>query len=419
MRAHRTTSLSAVLGVLAMPCALASGFQLQEQSASGLGVAYSGMAVAGQDASTVFWNPAAMSLIAGSQAALAIDYVVPEFRFTSAGAPPTGSTYNAFGNGGDGGVSAVVPALYAKLALTSRASLGLAVNAPFGLSTQWNAQWAGMFHAIKSEVDTVNINPSVSYRINDVLSLGAGVSYERLRATLTQGVTPLLPSAQARVDGSDWSWGWNAGALLELNSGTHIGLAYRSSIGYRLSGTLAFNNAAFSALDSGATASLRLPSVASIAISQSLGTRVRALADFTRTQWDSVQQLTIVATSGPAVGQPVSNEQLSFSNSWRAGLGLEYRAAEPWLLRAGVAYDRSPVQDAFRTPRLPDNDRKWLAVGARFMPEQHFAFDVGYAYLWVQSAASELGSAGPVPGALRGTYDLKTSIVGAQVTYSF
>jgi long-chain fatty acid transport protein len=110
---------------------------------------------------------------------------------------------------------------------------------------------------------------------------------------------------------------------------------------------------------------------------------------------------------------------LNFQSSWRTGVGAEYQASRLWMVRVGGAYDRTPVQDAFRTPRLPDSDRKWLAVGARFEPDERWLFDFGYAYLWVNRAASNLDSAGPVPGTLRGSYTANTHILGAQVSMRF
>ncbi|HYL02680.1 MAG TPA: outer membrane protein transport protein [Steroidobacteraceae bacterium] len=407
--------VSGLIGALASATALASGFQLQEQSASGLGVAYSGMAAAVQDGSTVFWNPAGMSQLGGSGLAVAADYVIPSFKFTSAG-----SAFDAFGNGGDGGVSSLVPAVYGYTAITPQLSLGLGVNAPFGLSTEWHSPWAGMFYGIRSKVETLNINPVVSWKVNQFLSIGGGVSYEQLKATLTQGLTPLIPSAQGRVDGSDWGWGWNLGALVDFGQGTTLGATYRSAIGYTITGNLGFNNAAFAALAAGISARLRLPQIFSVALSQKLTPQLRLLADFTETGWDSISALTIIATNGPAAGTPVSNTPLNFKNSWRVGAGLEYQLNPQWLLRGGVAYDQAPVQDAFRNPRLPDNDRTWLAVGARFEPAAGWAIDAGYAYLRVKNGTSELATAGPpFPDSLMGTYRANVSVLGLQASFHF
>ena len=397
----------------------AAGFQLQEQSASGLGVAYSGMPATAQDAGVVFWNPAAMSLLPGTHVAAAVHYIKTSFDFTSAGAPPGGSTYNALGDGGDAGGGNWVPALYGKMALNPKLSAGLAVNAPFGLKTEWNSPWAGMFHGVRSEVKSLNINPAIGYQVNQYLSLGAGVSYERLKATLTNGVTPLIPTAQGRLHGSDWAYGWNVGALVDFGQGTRVGLTYRSAIDFTLSGDLTFNDASLAALASSVEVDLKVPQTAALGVSHEFTPGLRALADYTWTGWDSVQALNIIATSGAFAGQPVRTLALNFRNSWRAGAGLEYQLTPTWLLRGGLAYDRAPVQDAFRTPRLPDEDRKWLAAGVRFQPNAPWSVDIGYAHLWVKSASSSLAPAGAVPGALRGGYESDTNILAAQASMHF
>jgi long-chain fatty acid transport protein len=406
---------SGLLAALASTAVLASGFQLQEQSASGLGVAYSGMAAAVQDGSTVFWNPAGMSQLGGSGLSVAAEYIIPSFKFTDAG-----SAYSAFGSGGDAGVASLVPAFYGYTTMTSQLTLGLAVNAPFGLSTDWDSQWAGMFYGIKSKVETLNINPALSWKVNQFLSLGGGVSYERLRATLTQGVTPLNPTVQGRIDGDDWRWGWNLGALMDFGQGTTIGATYRSAISYTITGNLGFNNAALAGQASGIKAGLRLPQTFSFGLSQKLTPQLRLLADYTKTDWDTIDTLTVTATSGPAAGFPVSVTPLNFKNSWRVGAGLEYRVNPQWLLRGGAAYDRAPVQDAYRNPRLPDNDRTWLAVGARFEPSAGWSIDAGYAYLWVKNGPSELATAGPpFPDSLNGTYRASVNVLGLQASLKF
>jgi long-chain fatty acid transport protein len=397
----------------------AAGFQLQEQTASGLGVAYAGMPAAAQDAGVVFWNPAAMPLLPGTRAAAAAHFIKTSFDFRSAGPLPEGSTYDRFGDGGNAGGGSWVPALYGKMSISPRLSVGLAINAPFGLSTEWHGPWAGTFHGLTSEVETLNINPAIGYRLGSHLSIGAGVSYQRLEATLTNGVTPLLPAAQGELQGEDWAYGWNVGALIEFGQGTRVGLTYRSAISYSIEGDLTFDDAALVGLASGVKADLKLPPTVAVGVSHQINPSLRALADFTWTGWDSIQALTVIATSGTREGQAVSNTALNFENGWRAGAGMEYQFRQEWLLRGGVAYDRSPVQDEFRTPRLPDENRTWLAAGVRFQPNATLSIDVGYAHLWVESGSSELASSGAVPGTLRGRYDSTSNILAAQASVRF
>jgi long-chain fatty acid transport protein len=103
------------------------------------------------------------------------------------------------------------------------------------------------------------------------------------------------------------------------------------------------------------------------------------------------------------------------------GLGLEYQLNQPWLLRTGIAYDTSPVQDTYRTPRLPDNDRFWLSVGARYQPGPTWWLDFGYTYIWVDDASSNLQPTGTdaFRGNLIGTYKANVQILGVQASLKF
>jgi long-chain fatty acid transport protein len=403
----------------------AAGFQLQEQGASGLGVAYSGMAAAAMDASTAFWNPAAMSLLPGRQFVGAFHYIMPEKTFHS-----SGSSYDAFGAGGDGGVSALVPALFGTWAIDPQWSVGLAINGPFGLATEWDNRWAGQFHAIRSEIKTLNINPSASFKINNMVSVGAGLSYQQLEAELTNAV-PGTPSGPlpgglvgaiqnpvvGTVKGDDWGWGWNLGVLFDFGQGSRLGVTYRSKISYTIEGDLTYSGAAPLAPAAQAVKEqVELPDTFSIGGSHQVNSQWRVLADYSWTGWSSIQSLDIQSAS---TGARVTGVELKFKDSWRVGLGAEYQLNQPWLLRAGLAYDTSPVQDEYRTPRLPDSDRIWLAFGARYQPSPTMWFDFGYTYLFVDDASSQLQPPGPLPGTLKGTYAGDVQVLGVQATLRF
>jgi long-chain fatty acid transport protein len=413
-------------GAFAVACssAAAAGFQIQEQSASGLGVAYAGQAAAVHDASTVFWNPAGMALLSGRQGVAAGSWIIPDTRYRDSGT----SSFAALGDGGQGGEQAIVPALYGTWAIDSRWSVGIGMNAPYGLATEWDSTWAGQFHAVRSEIKTLNFNPTVAYRVNDQFAIGAGVSYQRLEAELTNRavLSPPFPATlvgTGKVKGDDWGWGWNVGALMSVGPQTRVGVTYRSEIDYQLDGDLTF--AGFPAeLPSRAIGSdVTLPQTLSVAIAHQWDPGTRVLADFTWTGWDSIQELRVVDR---ATGGTVSNTTLNFDNSWRVGVGVERSVSRPWLVRFGLAYDTTPVQDAYRTPRLPDENRVWLSLGARYTPEPDgkWWIDFGYTHIWVDEASSELPFAGApaaeaARGTLRGTYKASVDIVAAQVGFRF
>lgn len=422
MKRHRflrrpvpAASLASML-MLSAGSASAAGFQLQEQSVSGLGVAYSGMAAAVQDASTAFWNPAGMTRLPGINFSGAVHYIAPSAKFND-----SGSTYSAFGDGGNGGESAFVPAMHATWMIDPQWAVGLTINAPYGLATEWDSRWAGQFHGIKSELETLNINPSVAFKVNEMVSVGLGVSYQKLKATLTNAASPLVPGSIGEVEGDDWQWGWNAGVMLDFQQGTRVGITYRAEMDYKIEGDLTFNSAALAAAESDVKADVSLPATWSIGLSHQLDPQIRLLADYTWTGWDAIQELDIVRTSGPASGATAARTELGFENSYRVGVGVEYQLNQLWLLRAGVAYDTSPVQDADRTPRLPDNDRTWLSIGARYQPEANWSVDVGYTYIWVDDASSSLAPTGAEAfrGSLNGTYKGYVQIFGLQGNFRF
>ena len=462
--------LLAVALAAGAPPVQGSGFQLVEQNGSGLGNAFAGQAAGVRDASAIFFNPAALVRLDGRQFVASVDPVGvgTDFSDASSGRPylPVGPglplPVSAGGSGGDAGGWAPVPNGYVSWRVASPVWLGLGVNAPFGLKTEWDPDWVGRFHAIKSEVRTLNLNPTVAVRLGDLLSLGVGANYQRLEAELTQNVAyggvafgaagavggpaaagailaQLQPAGLAyeglgRVEGDSWSWGWNAGLLLRLSDAARVGLSYRSSVQHDLEGQVTFENApAFrtsgpmGALGAGLNArfasgpvatTIELPDTFSVAASYGIG-RYEILADWTYTGWSSVQQLEITRVDG----SPVSAVPLQFEDTWRAGLGLNYRLDDRRMLRLGTAYDVTPVQDAYRTPRLPDGDRVWAAAGLEWKLGEKAALDLGYAHLFVGEATSDLPNqetpTSAPTGPLVGEYSAKVNVFSLQFRLGF
>jgi long-chain fatty acid transport protein len=226
-------------------------------------------------------------------------------------------------------------------------------------------------------------------------------------------------STVSSVTGDDWGWGWNIGAMFTISPATRIGVSYRSEIKYTIEGSATFSpQLGGQAVNSPASADIKLPDMFSIALSQKIGAQWEILTDYTWTGWDSIQNLTVVRP-----GFASSTEPLNFKNSWRVGVGANYQLNPQWKLRFGTAYDKTPVQDQFRSPRLPDEDRIWLAIGAQWQFSKQGALDFGYAHEFVDDASSNLTSpALPNPdqrGNLIGTYKNSVNILGVQVKYSF
>jgi long-chain fatty acid transport protein len=358
-----------------------------------------------------------------------------------------------------------VPNGYLSWQLGSSVWAGVGVNAPFGLETDWEADWVGRFHATKSKVQTLNLNPTLAFKVSEVLSLGVGASYQRLDADLQQvvpygasvgaaasvppafqpaaaaaiiaqlgGPTGLAREGAALIEGDSWAWGWNAGALVELGERGRLAVSYRSKVKHEIEGDVTFQNApafqeagpfaaVFAALNARfangpVTAEIELPETLSAAAAWE-NEKVELLADWTWTGWDSIPTLDIVR----AGGTELSSVPLRFGSTWRVGLGANVKLNEAWTLRLGTAYDKAPVQDAYRTPRLPDERRTWAAGGFEWKLGAKASLDVGYAHLFVNEASSDLPNqdtpTSTPAGALVGTYKAKVDIAAAQLTLRF
>ncbi|MCD6706040.1 MAG: OmpP1/FadL family transporter [Thiobacillus sp.] len=401
---HRFNRLAASL-VLASCAHLAhaAGFALIEQNASGLGNAYAGQAAAATDASTVFFNPAGMTLLPDRQLVMAGHLIRPQAEFSGTVSPAIGG-----GNGGDAGGWAVVPNAYFAYSLTPDVHLGLGLNSPFGLKTEYDPDWKGRAQAIKSEVKMVNLNPSIAWKAGESLSLGAGLSIQYAEATLTSSAGG---AGVATVKGDDYGWGFNLGALWQASEATRIGLAYRSEVEQTLAGDVGFSTAA--TLSGPVTAAVTLPDSASLSLFHLLDSRWDLLADITWTGWSDFRELRIVRTNGDVLGTPTEE---NWSDSCRYSLGANYHLNDKMTLRGGVAFDETPVSDAFRTVRIPDEDRTWIAFGAQYRLSRKSAIDVGYAHLFIKDAAIDKVENGVT---LAGSYEASVDILSAQLTLGF
>ena len=430
--------------------AQASAFALHEQGVSGLGNAYAGAAAAAEDASTVWWNPAGMARLPhGKHLLFGGHLIMPSTRFTNDGSTPAAFSNPALnGNGGDAGDSAFVPNLFFAMDLNPAWSVGLGINVPFGLKTEYDPDWIGRFQGIESEVKTLNFNPSVSFKLSERASVGFGVSYQRAEIDLLSAVNysgiaagaggaPLLGAVggsgvegrnSTSVDGD--AWGFNLGALFDLTPATRVGVHYRSSLDYQTKGSTSFTNvpAAFAGVPALAAATsngdvrldLETPASFSLSAAHKATDRLELLADATWTEWSRISRLPLVRTSGPASGQTLDTLSFNFEDTWRLALGANYQWSGHWTLRAGVAYDQSPVPNARdRSVRLPDEDRYWFSLGATYRLSAASRFDVGYTFISVKDADIDNDQTALGRGAVRGTYEGTVHILSLQYQHRF
>lgn len=401
----------------------AAGFALSEQNASGLGNAYAGAAAVAEDASTIFFNPAGMTYLEGSQIVGALHLIRTTGDFDNRNSQPAG--VQPLGNeGGDFGSLASIPNFYYKQDINDQLKVGIGIGTPFGLKTDYDKNWLGRFQALKSELKTVNINPSLAWRLSEQWSFGFGISAMWAQAELTSAVNLGAIESTINNKGKDWGFGYNLGAIYQITPDTRLGLAYRSKVEQHLKGDArspftALNGVPGSTLNTDITADLTLPETLSLSSFSRLDDHWDLLADITWTRWSQFQTLSILRDNGS--NTLIGSTQEHWNNTLRYSVGLNYRYSDSIKLRTGVAYDQEAIDNDRRTSRIPGNDRLWLSFGASWQYSPQTRLDAGYAHLFIKEASIYDDQRTPVPskGLIDGKYDGSADILSLQFTHQF
>lgn len=446
--------------------AQAAGFALTEQSASGLGSAFAGMGAQSDDPSTQFYNPATMAFMQkGRQFSIGGHVISPNASLNNESArnatlgfgnsPVTGN------NGGNAGETAIIPNLYYKMDLNDDVTLGLGVTVPFGLSTEYKDGWLGRYNALESKVETININPAIAWKANERFSIGGGISVQYIKAKLTNAIdssstclglaakglvnvvtacaangltTPgnAAKDSSVKLEGDDISFGYNLGMVFKPNEQTTLGLAYRSMIEQNLKGKAKFSRSAgINTVLNGSVnplvnqqfksgdikAQIDLPENVSLSGAFQATPDLELLADVTWTNWSRFKELRI-DFENPVQADGVTTE--NWNDSWRYSIGANYKWNSDLTLRTGIAYDETVISDKqHRTPRIPDQNRTWLALGASWVMSPSNTIDVGYAHLFIKDSAIDNTSEASIQHNIRGSYDSSVDILSMQYTHSF
>jgi long-chain fatty acid transport protein len=415
----------------------AAGFAVMEQSAKSLGTATAG-ATASHNADTVFFNPAGMTAITAPTIEIGVSAIIPSFEFND-----NGSTYGTkdspiavplTGSGADAGETAIIPNIYYIHPLTENLTVGLSFNAPYGLETKYSSDWIGRYAAIKSDLTTMQLTPTIAWKINDQFSIGAGVAISRIDATLTSaidfggilaaygaGTMPGSMDGDVSLEGDDIGYGFNIGFMYNVSENTRIGIDYHSEIKYTLKGNADFTVPAAAAValapaftDSKISANITTPATASIGAYHRFNELFALMADVTWTGWSSFKELR-VEYDNPY--QPDSVTEENWDDVFRYALGGEFYVSEEWTLRCGTAYDESPIPDEYRTARIPGTDRIWGSLGCSYMPNDQWSIDFAYMHIFFTDDP-ELTEQTPT-AYIAGDYSGTADVVSLSCSYTF
>lgn len=441
LKAWITVVTAGLLGVLVLAPAYAGSFQLNEQDAGSLARAHAGSASDVLNANAIYYNPALLTQLQMPDISAGVTYYDIKGEFSKeravdvAGQPLTG------GNGGNMGKrKGYAPALSFAAPINNRMAWGIALETPFGLSTNYSGTSVLRYQAQETSITVLNLNPTFAYRVTPAFSIGVGIDYARLSAKISNHIDygavcyaalgpitcnslQLYPQSHDgffQVTGHDYALGWNIGFAWH-HANTTIGLAYRSRFFFNLSGDAQFKNtpAIFAAqnvfTDTGAQAKVDLPDMLNLGITQQLNSRWKLSGTIRYTRWSTFHDLAI-GFSNP--NQPPVNTTYDYRNAWFVSIGADYTVNRAWTLHGGLAYDESPVRDAYRDPRLPDTNRRWAAFGATWTIDHHNRVAIGYAHLFMHDHVP-MDHTGPSGSTVIGTWSENANLVSLNYQYRF
>lgn len=387
----------ATLATIAAPASvMAGGFSLNEQSASTSGFANAGAAAHAENASTVIFNPAGMNKLSGTNVsfgASVLDIDAEAKRSTQETTNQIGQPVNG-GDGGDIADPAVLPSLYVAHEVNDSIDVGFALHAPYGLSADYDDDFEGRYFADETELSVISFSPSISASNGNGLSMGVGINIMYAEGKLTKFIDNSAASAlsgsnfgdgYADIEGDDVGVTFGVGFLYDFSERTQMGLAFQTGTELELEGDATLTNIAVPDGSGGyvavpqatekAVVPLNIPESASLGLSHQLKDDITLLAGATYARWSRFEELDVFSGEGgngsisSVKGDPISHVTEKWKNTWQFNVGGIWQATPEWKLKAGYAYDQSPV-DEYVTARIPSQDRHWLTLGTQWKDAQ-------------------------------------------------
>ena len=447
----------AVLGILLISAtaAMGAGFRLPEAGAKAMGMGFAFTAQA-DDPSAIYFNPAGIVQLEGQNVMIGMTYIREngaEFTGTTPLTLNTATGTFDIRSETQKDLDFVVPNAYWTRKASPNFAYGVGLFVPFGLAQEYENRETSIFRnqITKVELQTFVVNPTVAWKVNEVLSVGVGIDFMYGKAKLAQagvvrlGAAPLdqVNIFQLDLEGDGTAWGYNLGALLDVTENVTVGIAFRSRFQLDIDDAdvevRGINNtipfvpnpvpppAAFTAAqifggtssDTKASTTINMPATAALGVAY-VRDRLTLEADLDWTFWHTFRTLVIdIRNNNPLLPDAVRPEDWDDVVAFRAG--VEYRVTDPLALRAGFAYDPTPVPAGTMSPLLPDSTRLNYMAGAGYK-FGNWTIDGSYFYAdkkdrtvnnQVNAAAPSIGSG------FNGTWKSDAHLVALDIGYRF
>lgn len=395
----------------------AGGFQLNQHGAKASGMSGAFTAVA-NDPSAVYWNPAGLSFIRGTHFMLSSHFVSPNTTFR--GVAPNIDEYKI--------VSRIFyPSnFFASHSFDENLAFGFGFTVPFGLGTKWDENWVGKYLAVETELQLFTLTPTVSYRITDNLSFGAGFVYSFANVKIIQK-TPQAPfsgDATIKLEGKDnSSFGYSLGLMYKMTDDFTLGAAYQSNIVYDFTGT-AKSTGAQQLIDAkrlpmgDIEAQLKTPFNFAVGAAYNINENWLVSTDFQYVGWSSYDSLKVNFVD-PAYSD-ISSPR-SYHNSYIIRFGTDYKFSDDLSLRGGLYFDKKPVETNMVAPSLPESDRFGFTLGAEYNLIDNLSLRGSFLFirgkeLKVENSKQKVG--GSSGNSFDGVYNISATVLSIGLLYS-
>ena len=436
-------------GVLLLPAfAHAGGYALNERSASAMGMANAGAAANAENASVILYNPAGIGYLQGTQVSGGISVIDVDTDFSGRAINEAGQQV-AGNDGGDIVDPSVIPNLSASHRINEYMSVGLGVSVPFGIVADYDDRFVGRYFGDETELQIIDFQPTLAFNNDEGFALGVGLNvlYAEGRLTQFQDYSAFgTPEGYYEAEGDDWAVGVTVGMLIKPFERTTLALTFRSAVELELEGDASITNVpnpltgGLVTLNEDVEVPLETPESLNFSLKQGLGDDWSVFAGATWTRWSRFEDLDILSSQANA-GTPgtisflgngkfggertVGHVTQEWQDTWSFAVGTKWQATDAWAFKAGYAFDASPIQEQYRTTRIPGNDRNWLTLGAQWKSQDDLSVDLAAGYLIIEDADVEEVEYNladqPVggPASVTGSYELDAWGAALQVSKAF
>ncbi len=404
---------------------LAAAFNLYvEKAGATVGLAGAGAGSIAEDASTNSYNAAGLTRLGEEQVVFSAVGILPDSKFTATKVTDNTGVARSTGRTKVRGNS-LVPAFHYARRICDNLVFGFSADSPWGLKTLYKQNSVARYMATRSELQTVNLGPSLAYAFDNGLSVGAGVDALYAYAKLNSRTGATVPGPRTLADGTientadAWGLGWHVGLLYEISDCTRVGVQFRSKVKVKLKGETIVSNPGFPAAGPeqifDVRARVTLPETLLLSAYHDLTEQWALMGDISWVRWKRFKELTLKSDTAP-IHSVTTQER--YKDTYRVAAGTTYQFTPEWRGKVGVAYDRSPTRNKFRTARIPDSNRTWLGLGAQYRFSECAALELGYAHVFFKKA--RLNESAPAvlgPAQLTGRYRTGANLLGLQFTW--